>query len=400
MTNASDGFTIGVRGSDGYWPSLPVTWSYSSLREVSECPRRWMLSRANYPDLWSGWGYPPRPPLAALLGDIVHAVLELLVHRIRDAGCTSLADPGVVVVLKELGGYTRLVEDGLERRLDELAANPRMAGGIDPLRRALRSKIPEMRQRVQALVARRALPFGPSADNGTSATSSTALPPGVYPEVELRAPALRLAGRVDLLVVDDVGCEITDYKTGAPDDRHGDQLHLYSLIWSRDTEHNPRSLPARRLTLSYPAHELDIAPLDEKSLDALARATTEAMKVAESALGERPPPAHPHPEICGFCGVRQLCDDYWMGLADGSGAEGEWFDFEGTVVKRNGSRSWVLASTAEPILLLRTPSETVPFGVGDRLRLLGLRREDDDEVALPVAVLTRASEVFWLTADD
>ena len=400
MTEASDGFTTGVRASDGYWPSPPVTWSYSSLREVSECPRRWMLSRASYPDLWSGWGYPPRPPVAALLGDIVHGVLELLVHRIRDAGCTSLADPAVVVVLRELGGYTRLVEDGMERRLDELADNPRMAGRLDALRTALRVRVPEMRQRVQALVARSPLLLGPLGDDSGSATPGTRLAPGAHPEVELRAPALRLAGRVDLLVVDDEGCEITDYKTGVPDDHHGDQLHLYSLIWSRDTEHNPRSLPARRLTLSYPAHEVDVPPLDDRSLDALAGAKTEAIEVAESALEERPPPAHPQPEICGFCGVRQLCDDYWMGLADSASAAGEWFDFEGTVVQQNGARSWLLATTAEPVLFLRTPSEAVSFGVGDRLRLLGLRREEDEEVALPVAVLTSASEVFSLTSVD
>jgi hypothetical protein len=359
-----------------------------------------MLSRASYPDLWSGWGYPPRPPVAALLGDIVHGVLELLVHRIGDAGCTSLADPAVVVVLRELGGYTRLVEDGMERRLDELADNPRMAGRLDALRTALRVRVPEMRQRVQALVARSPLLLGPLGDESGSATPGTRLALGAHPEVELRAPALRLAGRVDLLVVDDEGCEITDYKTGVPDDHHSDQLHLYSLIWSRDTEHNPRSLPARRLTLSYPAHEVDVTPLDDKSLDALARATTEAIEVAESALAERPPPAHPQPEICGFCAVRQLCDDYWMGLADPAGAAGEWFDFEGTVVQQNGARSWLLATTAEPVLFLRTPSEAVSFGVGDRLRLLGLRREEDEEVALPVAVLTNASEVFSLTSAD
>lgn len=400
MTEASDGFSTGVRGSDGYWPSPPVTWSYSSLREVSECPRRWMLSRANYPDLWSGWGYPSRPSVAALLGDIVHEVLELLVHRIRAAGCTSLADPGVVVVLKELGGYTRLVEDGMERRLDELAGNPRMAGHLDALRTALRVNVPEMRQRVQALVARGPLLLGHLGDDGASATPGTCLAPGAYPEVELRAPSLRLAGRVDILVVDDEGCEITDYKTGAPDDRHADQLHLYSLIWSRDTEHNPRSLPTRRLTLSYSANEVDIVPLDDQSLDALAHATTKAIELAEAALQERPPPAYPHPEICGFCDVRQLCDDYWMGLANLASIAGEWFDFEGTVVEQNGSRSWILAITAEPLLLLRTSSEAVPFGVGDRVRLLGLHREEDEEIKLLVAVFTGASEVFILTGND
>lgn len=370
-------------------------WSYSSLRDVEECPRRWMLSRATYPELWSGRGYPSRPPVVALVGDIVHGVLELLVRRIRDAGCAS-ADPAVVGLLKELGGYTRLVEHGIEHRLGELTGNPRMAGRIDLLRTALRTRIPDMRQQVQALVARTPLFLTPRTAVGHGGPGSW-LTPGAHPEVEIRATALRLAGRVDLIVVDDEGCEITDYKTGAPDGHHADQLQLYSLIWSRDDEHNPRSLPARRLTLSYPTHDVDVAMLDEQDLDALAVATTTAIEAAESALQERPPPAFPQPEICGFCGVRQLCDDYWVGQTNLMGTAGDWFDFEGTVVDQNGTRSWLLATTAEPVLLLRTPSELVPFGIGDRLRLLGLRWEEDEEVTLPVAVLTSASEVFLVT---
>ena len=396
MTGPTDTFRTAVRASDGRWPTPPTMWSYSSLRDVEQCPRRWMLSRATYPELWPGWGYPSRPPVAALVGDIVHGVLELLVRRIRDAGCSSLADPGVVGLLKELGGYTRLVEDGIEHRLGELADNPRMASRIDPLRTALRARAPDMRQRVQALVARTPLLLTPTTDVDDAGPSSS-LTPGAHPEVELRAPSLRLAGRVDLLVIDDQGCEITDYKTGAPDDHHADQVRLYSLIWSRDDEHNPHSLPVRRLTLSYPTHDVDVAPLDDRALDALAVATTAAIEAAESALQERPPPAVPRPEICGFCGVRQLCNDYWGSQTNLLGEAGDWFDFEGTVVDQNGSRSWLLATTAEPVLLLRTPSESVPFSIGDRLRLLVLRREEDEEVTLPVAVLTSASEVFPLT---
>jgi RecB family exonuclease len=400
MMEPSDEFTTGVRLSDGRWPSPPATWSFSSLHEVGQCPRRWMLSRATYTDLWAGWGYPPRPPLPALVGDIVHAVLELLVHQIRDAGRTSLADPGVVAVLKELGGYTRLVEDGIERRLVDLADNPRMMARIDPLRTALRARVPDMRQRIQALVARTSILLSPPTEDVAGGGTSNWLAPGAHPEVQIRAPELRLGGRVDLLVVDDEGCEITDYKTGAADDHHADQLRLYSLIWSRDAEHNPHSLPTRRLTLSYPTHDVEIAPLDDRALDALALTTADAIEAAEAALAERPPPAFPQPDICGFCGVRQLCDDYWMARpnpTDGQNHGSEWFDFEGTVVEQNGSRSWLLATTGEPVLLLRTPSEAVPFGIGDHLRLLSLRREEDDEASLPVAVLTSASEVFSLT---
>lgn len=396
MTDFSEVFATGVQGSDGRWPSSPQSWSYSSLREVGECPRRWMLSRATYPDLWDGWGYPARPAVAALVGNIVHGVLELLVRSFRYAGCTSLADPAAVTVLKSLGGYTRVVEERIERQLSELANNPRMAARISSLRTALQARTPEMRQRVQTLIARTPLLLIPPPEDA-SGSGSGRLMPGSHPEVELRVPALRLAGRVDLLIVDDEGCEITDYKTGAPDDHHADQLRLYSLLWSRDEVHNPLSVPTRRLTLSYPTRDVEVVPPDNHTLDALALTTTEAIEVAESALEERPPPAHPQPEICGFCGVRQLCDDYWTGQpVPGEGA-GYWFDFEGTIIERNGSRSWILASATEPALLLRTPSEAVSFGVGDRVRLLGLRREEDEEESIPVAVFTSASEVFLLT---
>src|SRR5579859_4395809 len=102
-------FTAGVRDSDGRWPAPPRTWSYSSLRDATECPRRWMLSRATYPKIWSRWGYPPRPTLPILVGDVVHGILEVLVRSFREQGCTSLADPATVKVLKDLGGYTKLV---------------------------------------------------------------------------------------------------------------------------------------------------------------------------------------------------------------------------------------------------------------------------------------------------
>ena len=396
MTGLSDTFRTGVRSSDGRWPAPPATWSYSSLREVEQCPRRWMLSRATYSDLWSGWGYPPRPAVAAMVGDIVHAVLELLVRRLRESGCTSLADPGAVGLLKELGGYTRLVKDGIEHRLGDLAGNPRAADRIGPLRTELLARSPDMRQRIQALVARNPYLLAPRT-HAVNLGSTSRLTYGAHPEIEVRALTLRLAGRVDLLVIGEEVCEITDYKTGEPDDHHADQLRLYSLIWSRDEEHNPRGLPVRRLTLSYPTHDVDVAPLDTPSLNALAVTTTKAIEAAECALQERPPPAFPQAEICGCCGVRQLCDDYWESRRYSAASPDDRFDFEGTVVKRNGSRSWLLAATAEPVLLLRMPSETVPFEIGDRLRFLNLRRVEDEEVVLPVAVFTSASEMFSLT---
>ena len=64
-----------------------------------------MLSRATYPELWKGRGYPPMPNTAALLGDVVHTALELLVKALVAAGCESTGTAAAVAVLKQMGGY-------------------------------------------------------------------------------------------------------------------------------------------------------------------------------------------------------------------------------------------------------------------------------------------------------
>lgn len=365
-----------------------------------------MLSRANYPDLWSHWGYPPKPSLPALIGDVVHGSLEQLLRRFREEGCTSLADPTTFAVLKGLGGYTRLAEQGIEDQLKRFADNPRISDRMDALRTALRNKVPEIRQRVQAAISRTPLHFISEPAPGDRIPGGRGpLPAGFHPEVELWAPNLRLAGRADLLMVTDETCDITDYKTGAPDAHHAKQVRLYALLWNRDEQLNPRSLPVRRLILSYASHNVDIEPPSADELDTLAAATAEQIRVAEAALRERPPAAYPEATMCGLCGVRQLCDEYWAGLSN-RGPSGtvpgvEWFDFEGRVIKRNGSRSWLLAAaTTDKLLLLRTSSEVVPFGVGDHLRLLDIHREDGAESPTPIATLTHVSEVFTVETVD
>ena len=253
-----DWFSVGVEGSDGIWPALPQAWSYSSLRDASECPRRWALSRASYPDLWSQRGYPPRPVLPALIGDVVHSVLETLIRSFRERDCTSLGDPKVVAVLKQLGGYTKLAQQGIDERLQRLTGNPRVGPDrIELLRTALRVKVPEIRQHVQTLIARSH--FAADTQPGeASAGGRGPLSAGLYPEVEVRAPELRLIGRADILAITETGCEITDYKTGSSDPHHVDQVRLYALIWSQDKELNPQSQLATRLILAYSAQDVEV----------------------------------------------------------------------------------------------------------------------------------------------
>lgn len=364
-----------------------------------------MLSRATYPKIWNRRGYPPRPTLPILVGDIVHGILEVLLRSFRDHGCTSLADPATVKVLKDLGGYTKLVERRIEEELDRLAENPRVSDRLASLQTALRVKVPEIRQRVQAVIARTNFQVAWETVGGEGSPPGRGpLSLGFHPEVELRAPDLRLAGRADLVTVEDDACEITDYKTGAPNPHHADQLRMYALLWSRDSDLNPRTLPVRRLIVSYPSHDVEIDLPTPAELGTLAEETVERIYAAEIALQERPPPACPEATMCRMCGVRQLCNEYWIELDRGfgdpaTGTEPGWFDFEGTVTRQNGTRSWLVSSdTGRASLLLRTSSESVPFQVGDQIRLLDLHRDVDPESELPIGTMTHLSEVFALTA--
>ena len=51
----------GIESSAAILPGPPPLWSFSSLREVGACPRRYALARASYPDLWDGRGLPADP---------------------------------------------------------------------------------------------------------------------------------------------------------------------------------------------------------------------------------------------------------------------------------------------------------------------------------------------------
>src|SRR5207247_1291621 len=78
---------FGVHGS---WPEPPEFWSYSSLYEAEVCPRRWSLKRASYEGIWSRSGYPPRPSMPAIVGDVVHRALDAILRALYDAGCASV----------------------------------------------------------------------------------------------------------------------------------------------------------------------------------------------------------------------------------------------------------------------------------------------------------------------
>jgi PD-(D/E)XK nuclease superfamily len=377
-------------------------WSYSSLSEMAECPRRWMLARAHYPSVWDRDGYPSRPSPAALAGTVTHRALEIVLAALQSHRCESAVDPRAVQALRDIGGFSKLIENTIDRELDALAHNPRSQRQLGPIRERLVAEIPAIRERIQAAVSRMRL--YPIAE-GTRATDAGSargpLAPGSHAEVELSCEELRLRGRADLVAISREGCAITDYKTGSSSESHVDQLRLYALLWSRDEEMNPSRLPVQELVLAYTGNDLGVDPPSPDELDTLAATLAEQIEQAEANVSHPPAPALPAPQMCRYCAVRHLCEEYWDTAAallpvPPPGAA-RFVDCEASVARRNGPRSWFLSLGAENAgVLLRTMTEDPGFNAGDSVRLLGLALWLDKESGEPVLAMTSFSEVFVL----
>lgn len=408
MNAGGDQFQTAVRGVRGAWPEAPSFWSYSSLGAAEECPRRWMLTRADYGDLWEGRGYPPRPAFAALAGTVIHRCLEVLLTAFHDRGCTSVTDPIAVEVIRGLGGYSKVIESVIGEELAALEGNPRAVDLELGLARQLTKNGPRIRQRVQMAVSRaRLAPVAGDSEIGSEGPDERGVTRGSHTEVELRDDDLRVVGRADLITVDESGCTITDYKTGDPSEGHAEQLRLYGLLWSRDKRVNPNRVPIESLVVAYATHDESVEVPSDAELATLAAQITSRIAAAEEQLDLRPPPARPSPEICRLCDVRHLCDDYWAtvrprlgdGLADSAA---DIVDCEGEIVERNGPMSWVLRLEGDPdSALVRTTDQRPGFAVGDQVRLLGVAGGmiEADGATQVVLTMTPFSECFLLDAN-
>lgn len=408
MSKAGARFDTDVPGIWGQWPSKPELWSYSSLKEMETCPRRWMMSRATYPDLWDRRGYPAQPVVAALFGNVVHGVVERLAQALADEGI-SAANPGAVVgVLGDLGGWRGIVLKEIDYQLSRFDGNPRVtADRIERVRDELTRRAPQAADQVKVFLGRGALPSGRRADGDHDATGTDRpkrLPAsiGTHSEREVCSEDLRLTGRIDLLQIDEDDVTVIDFKTGKESDDHGEQVRLYALLWDLDRQTNPDGRPATRLELAYPSHTRSVDALDEDQMAALRDAVADRIATADAITEEPPPIATPSPEACQFCSVKHLCDAYWPNIPSSvsDATTEEWFDFEGRAIRPHGTRSWYLEATNSPTeVLVRTVEANVQFPQGQRVRLLGVRRTiDPDEEDRLVISMVGTSEWYEVSS--
>ena len=400
MTDTGRAFSTRIEGVSGLWPDAPAVWSYSTLKEVETCARRYSLRRAAYVSLWDRRGYPEPPSVPALIGDIVHRSLEAIIGAFSREGCTGVDHPSAVAVLRELGGYTSIVADFIGERVDRFESNPRAAQVLAITRARLTERIPEMRERIQTIVSRVHL-VNRAVSGGSNHDSSERSPLGIgsHPEAELVACDLRITGRADLVTIADGQCEIVDFKTGAADPGHAEQLRLYALLWHLDATSNPGQVPVRRLVISYVNEDIQVEPPGNDEFEELVEILRERVSTADEAVLARTPIARPS-ESCRWCPVRHLCEEYWASEQAIPTQGRIYADFEVLVIARNGSRSWsVVLGDDESRALLRTPSEEVSFAAGNRLRLLGIRWLGSEEDEPTILGFTRGSEAFLVVSD-
>lgn len=405
MTSHERTFDPGVAQSVASLPEPPGFWSYSTLKEIESCARQYVLGHASYIGLWKGTGYPQQPHPVALFGDIVHDSLERISKALVQAGCTSSNSAEATTVLRELGGYSAVAAEALASRLARLDGNPR----VDEERRArlqqfLEDRIPEARTEIQGYLQRMALvpkPGGVPYASGGAYQEARPLGVGSHPEAWLRSDILRVQGRVDLVTVTAERADIVDYKTGAENPSHLDQLRFYAMLWDQDAIANQDRTPTGTLTASYPARDVTIPAPDVEDLAALIIRTGERVTKADSEVLAEVPRATLG-EQCIYCSVRGLCDTYWDEATPDPAdlGDGTWFDYEGVVKAQNGVRSWWMQRRRDgQKMLVRTPQGR-PLSSGLRLRILGIRREDEPDVDTPVATLTANSELFVVAGES
>jgi hypothetical protein len=374
------------------WPSAPKVYSFSALHAISECPRRWAYSRAEFAPgglANERGGLIRRASWSAIRGEIIHETLkELLeIHR-REAGPPPGRWELVTFWARHLppGGIPFLVSAKavgiVERRTDHprnLALRP---GFHSVARREAATLVASVNGKLVHALApssgRRRAP-----DGGVGAR---VLRPGAAAEVRLecslsgRSGAYAWVGDVDVLKLTEDQVEIIDYKTGEAKDAYRQQVELYALLLARDRRFNPSGLRATTLSLIYESGRCDRWPgLGHEELAALEERIVGACGDTDVYLTGQTPPQARVGEACLWCDAKPICAAYWASASGAAATSANArVDAEVTVssVARDHSEVGTTKGPEHARYLLAAPGSHFARDVrpGDVVRIVGGKR--------------------------
>jgi len=309
---------------------LPSYFSFSSLRAVEICPRRWWLLHSQYLSIKGA--YPQTVSEASIRGNIVHNTLECFGKVLKAAGSPAPGSEGFLVVLRGFRPRSIILQER-QKEIDALASNPRVnisllrdsigadaclntfkrlfrgaygsSGGGNLVLQRSSTERQDLTEQPSASSTNQN-PRGLLSRDGPGASREVSCP-AFLPEQSITLDQPPLTGRLDLVETDPEGDRLTEYKTGQEKPEHEQQLRFYALLWWRRT-----GRLFRRSRILYADQEpKEFSGLDLAEVRGEETEIQQRVNAAILALQRKLPPAIPKAETCAFCPVRQLCTDYW-----------------------------------------------------------------------------------------
>jgi PD-(D/E)XK nuclease superfamily len=337
----------------------PEWMSFHLYKEAQRCPLSVSLQRSYYRQLWDGNGYPARLSTSALSGIVIHEAAETILKEFAQSGVSSLMEPIAMSVLKELGGFTKVLESALNAFLLSQSNNPRFGQFRDDLSRTLRLKLPQLRATLQALIAGHVWTLSAKTPKAIKSVQAQTVPQkaiqrfplgnGTFVEVDLEDAVSKWRGRIDVININEHGCSITDLKSGNASEEHAEQLAIYSMLWLEDSDRNPSRLPVQGLQIVYASGAVAVTVPDDDQAKSFRRDLIASSESVRSALNSSHVRANPSRENCRHCSVKLLCEPYWQSLS-AVGLDGHFSSIQVTLLEMRGERAWLATVTSSASL--------------------------------------------------
>ena len=375
-------------------------WSASTLNEVEECPKRFALRRASFPEIWSRAGFPNRISAAQVKGIVVHEVVSMIMNSVQNS--SELAETSVMSFLKERGGYLELLKIVLEKELLSANSNPRAELMVESIKREILSDLSELRGQVQYFVKEsiNKLPAASSRvenEEINEMASTTFQIPPINSEYKIVDSEFPIEGYLDLLLTNEVIDHIIDYKTSKTiHDEYWDQLSLYAWLWYRSAK-NLRKGDCRIEVISG-ANLSESRIIKIEDLPTIQMNVLDRIENAEQSItGEVA--AKPSIDSCKFCAVKVLCNPYWN-MNENQSTEAKWSDMRIRTIGSLGGNAWSvsLLSDDTPAMLIVGDRDDGSIEIGQELRLLNAYKNEDEETGAVIR-LSQNSEIFRVVAN-
>ena len=370
-------------------------WSASTLNEVEECPKRFALRRANFPEIWSRAGFPNRISAAQVKGIVVHEVVSMIMNSVQ----ISSESPEMCIMsfLKERGGYLELLKITLEKELLSASSNPRAELMVETIRREVLADLSELRGQVQYFVKEsinKVPAINTRLDNleiNGKASNTFQIPP-INSEYKIVDSEFPIEGYLDLLLTNEDIDHIIDYKTSKTiHGEYSDQLSLYAWLWNRSAK-NLRKGDCRIEVISGAnLSESRVIKIDD--LPTIQINVLDRIKSAEQSItGEIA--AKPSIDSCKFCAVKVLCSPYWN-MNENQSTEAKWSDMRIKTMGNLGGNAWSVSILSDdtPAMLIVGDRDDGSIEIGQEFRLLNAYKNEDEETGVVIR-LSQNSEIF------